>query len=74
MRNGAFLRLKQAELAYTLNEDFTKKFHINSFRIYVSGTNLFSVSAFKLWDPEMGGAGLRYPIQRVFNLGLLMSL
>ncbi|MGS2762868.1 SusC/RagA family TonB-linked outer membrane protein [Sinomicrobium sp. M5D2P9] len=74
MRNAAFLRLKQAEIAYTLNRDFTQRYKIDRFRIYISGTNLFNISAFKLWDPEMGGAGLRYPIQRVFNLGILMSL
>ncbi|WP_268223782.1 SusC/RagA family TonB-linked outer membrane protein [Sinomicrobium oceani] len=74
MRNGAFLRLKQVEIAYTLNQDFTRKYKIDRFRIYISGTNLFNISAFKLWDPEMGGSGLRYPIQRVLNLGVLMSL
>ncbi|MFD2967220.1 SusC/RagA family TonB-linked outer membrane protein [Sphingobacterium bambusae] len=74
MRNGAFLRLKQVELSYTLNSDFTRRYKIERFRIYASGTNLFNLSAFDLWDPEMGGAGLRYPIQRVFNLGLLMTL
>ena len=74
MRNGALLRLKQVELAYTLNSDFTQRFRVDRFRIYASGTNLFRVSAFDLWDPEMGGAGLRYPLQRVFNLGVLVSL
>ncbi|TDS11887.1 SusC/RagA family TonB-linked outer membrane protein [Sphingobacterium paludis] len=74
MRNGAFLRLKQVELSYTLNSDFTRRYKIDRFRIYASGTNLFNLSSFDLWDPEMGGAGLRYPIQRVFNLGLLMTL
>lgn len=74
MRNGAFLRLKQVELAYTLNKDFSRRFKIDQFRIYASGSNLFSVSAFDLWDPEMGDSGLRYPLQRVFNLGLLLTL
>lgn len=74
MRNGAFLRLKQVELAYTLNEDFTRRYKVDRFRIYASGTNLFKISPFGLWDPEMGGAGLRYPLQRVFNIGILMTL
>ncbi|WP_211657601.1 TonB-dependent receptor [Parapedobacter composti] len=74
MRNGAFLRLKQVEIAYTLNTDFTRRYHIDRCRLYVSGSNLFRVSAFDLWDPEMGGAGLRYPLQRVFNLGVLLTL
>ncbi|MBE8714064.1 SusC/RagA family TonB-linked outer membrane protein [Sphingobacterium hungaricum] len=74
MRNGAFLRLKQVELAYTLNDNFTRRFKIERFRIYATGSNLFNFSSFDLWDPEMGGAGLRYPLQKVFNLGILMTL
>ncbi len=42
-------------------------------RIYTSGTNLFVLSKFKLWDPELGGDGLDYPNQRVFNLGVNIS-
>lgn len=74
MRNGAFLRLKQVELAYSLNTDFTRRFNVEGLRIYASGSNLFSISNFDLWDPEMGGSGLRYPLQRVFNLGVLLTL
>jgi len=40
------------------------------FRIYASGTNLMHWSTFKMWDPEMAGDGLGYPLQRVFNLGV----
>ena len=32
--------------------------------------NLFCFSDFKLWDPEMGGYGIGYPTQRVFNIGV----
>ena len=42
-------------------------------RFYASGTNLLLFSKFKLWDVEMGGNGLGYPIQRVINLGLNLS-
>ncbi len=31
-------------------------------------------SSFKLWDPEMGGNGLGYPIQVTYNFGLLLDL
>lgn len=74
LRNGAFLRLKQVELGYTLNRKFTRKIKVESFRLYVSGTNLFKVSSFNLWDPEMGGNGLAYPLQKVFNFGLKLDL
>lgn len=73
MRNGAFLRLKQVEIGYTLPESLTKKLFMQSLRIYVSGTNLFCWSAFDLWDVEMGGNGLGYPVQKVYNAGIQMN-
>lgn len=73
MRNGSFLRVKSVEAGYTLPQDFTNRFKITNFRIYFSGSNLFNFSKFKLWDPEMGGNGLGYPLQKVFNIGLNMN-
>ncbi|MBW8323248.1 MAG: TonB-dependent receptor [Prolixibacteraceae bacterium] len=71
MRDGAFLRLKSVEIGYTIPQDtFVKKVGISSMRFYLSGTNLLTISKFKLWDVEMGGNGLGYPIQKVFNLGV----
>lgn len=70
LRDGSYLRLKSVELGYTIPEKLTKKIAIQSFRVYVSGMNLLTFSKFKLWDVEMGGSGLNYPIQRVFNVGL----
>ena len=61
IRNGAYLRLKNAELGFTHR----------SFRFYVAGSNLLTFSKFKLWDPELGnGNGLKYPLQRVVKLGV----
>lgn len=73
MRNGAFLRLKTLEVGYTLPESWTKKAYISSARVYCSGNNLLLLSGFKLWDIEMGGSGLGYPIQRVINLGVQIN-
>lgn len=73
MRDGSFLRLKQVEVGYTLPSRISKKARMESFRVYLSGTNLLSWSKFDLWDVEMGGNGLGYPIQRVFNLGILLN-
>lgn len=74
MRDGAFLRLKQAELGYTVPGKWREKLHIKNLRVYLSGTNLFLWSKFKLWDVEMGGNGLGYPIQRVFNVGMNITI
>src|SRR3546814_7513948 len=42
MRNGAFLRLKQAEFGYTLPAHLTNKLKIQHVRVYLNGTNLRS--------------------------------
>lgn len=61
LRNGAFLKLKNAEIGYTFK----------MFRAYLNGSNLLTFSPFKHWDPEMGGgSGMKYPTQRVFNIGI----
>ena len=70
LRDGSFLRLKSAEVGYNISSRFLKRLHLSSGRMYVNGLNLFTISAFKLWDPEMGASGLGYPIQKVFNAGL----
>jgi TonB-linked SusC/RagA family outer membrane protein len=70
MRSGNFLRLKTAEVAYNLPDALLRRLHMNNSRIYVNALNLFVISKFKLWDPEMGGAGLGYPVQRVYNMGI----
>jgi hypothetical protein len=70
MRNGSFLRLKTAEIGYSLPKSWVSRVRLQSARFYISGSNLLLFSKFKLWDIEMAGNGLSYPIQRVFNLGL----
>ena len=74
MRDGAFLRMKSVEVGYTLPESVMKRVGISNARFYLNGTNLFVISKFKLWDVEMGGYGLGYPVQRVLNLGVHVTL
>ncbi|MCH5597870.1 SusC/RagA family TonB-linked outer membrane protein [Niabella ginsengisoli] len=74
MRNGNLLRLKQVDIGYNLNQSILKRYKMNGLRIYFSGTNLFKWSPFKLWDPELGGYGLGYPLQRVFNFGININI
>lgn len=70
MQDGSFMRLKSLEIGYSLPKSWVKKMRLGTVRLYLSGTNLLTFSKFKLWDPEMGGNGLGYPIQRVYNIGL----
>ena len=73
MRDGSFLRLKQVEIGYTIPGKIQAKMHTSNLRFYVNATNLLNFSKFKLWDVEMGGNGLGYPIQKVINIGLNVS-
>ncbi|AWW33312.1 SusC/RagA family TonB-linked outer membrane protein [Echinicola strongylocentroti] len=70
MRDGSFLRLKQLEIGYNLLSDATNKLGMTNLRVYATGTNLFTWSRFNLWDPELKGNGMNYPLQRVINLGV----
>ena len=73
LRDGSFLRLKSVECGYSLPEKMMSKVHLSNVRIYFTGTNLLTFSKFKMWDPEMGAEGWKYPIQKVFNFGLQVS-
>jgi TonB-linked SusC/RagA family outer membrane protein len=71
LRDGSFMRLKTIEFGYSLPG--IQKLAIQSSRIYASAENLFVLSSFKLWDPEMGRNGLSYPLNRRFNIGIQLS-
>jgi TonB-linked SusC/RagA family outer membrane protein len=69
--NGAYLRLKNLQVSYTLPEAWMKKVGGNSCRVYFSGENLFVLSALPTYlDPEMVGGGRMYPQQAVYSFGV----
>lgn len=74
MRNGAFLRLKTIELGYNAPKKVSERIGLSGLRVYANTTNPAVFSQFKLWDPEMGGNGLGYPIQATYNFGMLLDL
>jgi TonB-linked SusC/RagA family outer membrane protein len=70
LRNGAFLRIKKVEIGYSLSDKITTSLGLKQVRFYANSTNLYHFSKFKLWDPEMAGNGLGYPLQTTYNLGI----
>lgn len=80
IEDGSFLRLKNITLGYTLPHKWTRKFHASKLRIYATGQNLFCISGYSGYDPEVNSAssspmtpGLdwgAYPKSRVFTFGL----
>ncbi|GHT67930.1 SusC/RagA family TonB-linked outer membrane protein [Bacteroidia bacterium] len=68
MRDASFMRLKTVELGYNIRN--LKQFKLSNLRFYVTAENVFAITGFNLWDPEMGGDGLKYPPNRRFSVGL----
>ena len=73
-KDMSFMRLKNAELGYTLPKKWVQKVGLSTTRIYIQGTNLLTFSSFKLWDPELATAnGSAYPNMRSVSFGLNLN-
>jgi len=72
--NGAYLRIKNVTLGYTLPSGLTKRLHISRLRVFASGENLYEFSSIKKYvDPEsinQSTSAWAYPYQRRFSAGL----
>lgn len=53
LEDGSYTRLKNIQIGYTVNKELVQKYGLSSVRIYISGTNLFTWSAYSGMDPEM---------------------
>ena len=74
VRNMNFLRLKTLQISYNLPKPWVNKVHLKNAAVYVMGTNLFTLSRFKLWDPELNtNNGTAYPNVRTYSVGVNVS-
>ena len=75
LRDGSFLRLKNAEIGYVLPEKALRTLKISGLRIYLLGENLCVFDHIKFWDPEQGNRnkGVSYPMQHSFTLGVQLD-
>ncbi|WP_460684573.1 SusC/RagA family TonB-linked outer membrane protein [Niabella aquatica] len=75
LRNGAYVRLKNVDVGYTLPKEMLNKMHMSSLRVYCLATNLLTWAPFKLWDPETTNPrGETYPLAKSVTLGLTIGL
>ncbi len=73
IEDGSYLRLKNLQIGYTLPKDITKKFFVERLRIYMTASNLFTLTKYSGYDPEIGVRGVdygNYPQSRTFTFGL----
>ena len=82
IEDGSYLRLKNITLGYTLPKTFTKRFHVNKLRIYATAQNLFCLTRYSGYDPEVNTStsplmpGLdwgAYPKSNVYTFGVQLQ-
>jgi len=88
LENGSFLRLKNIQVGYNLPKEMLNKIGITYCRLYASANNLFTITDYSGYDPEIGGEGPSsgsnalywrgvdngtYPQARTFNLGVQVN-
>jgi len=79
MQNGAYMRVKNLTLGYTLPESALQRIKLRKVRFFLSAENVFEISHIKVrLDPESIGTGnsaqAAYPFQRTFTFGLNLNL
>ncbi|WP_299552449.1 TonB-dependent receptor [Seonamhaeicola sp.] len=87
LENGAFFRLRNAQIGYSLPDSILEKVKIEKVRLYLSAINLFTITDYSGYYPEVGrntrtgnvtlfNTGVdegSYPTPRTFQLGLQVS-
>ena len=73
VENGAYCKLRNLQLGYTIPKNITKKFYVSNLHLYVSGQNLLTIKSksFTGIDPESPSYG--YPIPTMLTAGLNVS-
>lgn len=72
LKDNSYLRLKNAQIGYTLPKNITERVMLDKVRFYVSGSNLFTISnLYQGLDPESNSGRLYdYPPLKIFNFGV----
>ncbi len=83
IEDGSYLRLKSITLGYTFDKNLVRKIGLESLRLTLNATNLFTITKYKGYDPEVGVStanpnvyGLdygRYPSPTTVSFGMNMS-
>lgn len=82
VEDGSFLRCRSLQLGYTIPAALAKKASFSAIRLYVNVQNLFTITKYTGFDPEISNniplaSGIdegQYPVARVFTMGINVSL
>jgi hypothetical protein len=82
VESGAFLRLKNITLGYTLPQQVTEAVKLSRARVYITGQNVFTITDYSGMDPERGIANsnidvnvdyAQYPQARTWTIGAALT-
>jgi len=76
MHPADFTRLKSITLGYSLPQTLISKVKLSGARIYFNGSNLWTLAAWKVYDPEVneyGSRGWEMPIGKTYTFGIEAS-
>jgi TonB-linked SusC/RagA family outer membrane protein len=81
IQDGSFVRLRSVVLGYTLPVAISKKAHMQQLRVYVKGNNIYTISKFTGYSPEIGSSDVLsngidtgvYPISAIYSFGINLT-
>lgn len=72
--DGSYFRLKQLTFGYTIPQRIINRMGLNNLRVYVAGTNLFTINSFDYLDPEAPNVLQGYyPQQKTMSFGVNLT-
>jgi TonB-linked SusC/RagA family outer membrane protein len=71
--DASYIRLQNLALAYSLPAGYLKKAGIKNANIYINAQNVFTITSYKVGDPETPGSLFGIPLQRVFAGGISLD-
>jgi TonB-linked SusC/RagA family outer membrane protein len=76
IHSAAYVRLKSAEIGYTLPDGVAKRIGIKGARIFANGYNILTITGLKYLDPEHPSAnyGYLYPLDKIYSIGVNVKL
>jgi hypothetical protein len=57
VEDGSFLRMRNIQLGYNLPAPLLRKMKLTDMRIYLSANNLFTITNYNGFDPDIGTNG-----------------
>ena len=76
VHDGSFLRLRSLQLGYSFPSALLRKVHIERLRLWVGAENLWTLTSYEGFDPEISSGGTSlgvdrgvYPTARIFTIG-----